>query len=306
LWIAAGLGDLDGVRRSLDARGRPRPAARRLRPHFDAVRPPGLGPQHPDPDDEEILMEAFVVAMLNGRTAVLEYMISRGFPVNSLIYSSPVISFAVGNAMVPVVECLVRCGADLDLRGWHPNMSAREIARGLIVDAPEVAERRRIVELCGMDPDAILAEHDARRGPPGVDPKLQDALELAGDDAVRLGQPDIRPENLLIGLLRVGDLPLIYFTKVSRMDLDRFRTDVQDRVRARADRVEHPRLPLHPDAEATIREATAIATERRRETVRGIHLLHALTKREDGPVAALLTRYGSSAAMLKAALEPAL
>src|SRR5688572_31507748 len=41
-------------------------------------------PAHPDADDEEILMEAFFVAMLNGRTAVLEHMVSRGFPVNSL------------------------------------------------------------------------------------------------------------------------------------------------------------------------------------------------------------------------------
>jgi hypothetical protein len=164
----------------------------------------------------------------------------------------------------------------------------------------------RIVELCGIDPDVLLAEHDARRGPPGVDPKLQDALELAGDDAVRLGQSDIGPENLLFGLLRVGELPLMYFTKVSRMDLDRFRADVQDRVRTPADRVERPRLRLHADAEAMVREATAIATERRRETVRGIHLLYALTKREDGPVAALLTRYASDAATLKAELERAL
>jgi hypothetical protein len=306
LWIAAGLGDVDGVRRSLDARGKPKPAAYRLRPDFDAVGPPRLGPQHPDPDDEEILMEAFVIAMHNGRRAVLEYMVSRGFPVNSLIYGLPVIFVAAGNTMVSAVDCLVRCGADLDLRGWHPNQSAREIARAMFVDAPQQAGRRRVVELCGMDPDAILAEHDARRAPPAVDPKLREALEVAADDAVRLGQSDIRPENLLFGLLAIGGLPLMFFTKVSRMDLDRFRADVQDRVRALEDRVERPRLPLHPDAEATIRAAIAIATERRRETVEGSHLLYALTKDEDGAVAELLARYGSSAELLNAALEGAL
>jgi hypothetical protein len=163
LWIAAGLGDLDGVRRSLDAHGKPTAAARRLRPDFDAVGPGGFMPQHPDPDDEEILMEAFVVGMLNGRTTVLEYMVSRGFPLDSLIYGSPVINVAVGNAMVPVVECLVRCGADLDLRGWHPTMSAREIARELFEEGPELDGRRRIVELCGMNPEVVLAERDARR-----------------------------------------------------------------------------------------------------------------------------------------------
>ena len=44
-------------------------------------------------------MEAFVVAMLNGRAAVLEYMVSRGFNVDSLVYGSPVINVAVGNGM---------------------------------------------------------------------------------------------------------------------------------------------------------------------------------------------------------------
>lgn len=163
LWIAAGLGDVQGVRRSLDTGGKPTRAARRLRPDFDAAGQFGMLSQHPDPDDEEILMEAFVVAMLNGRTAVLEYMASRGFPLNSLIYESPVINLAVGNEWVPVVECLVKCGADLDLKGRQPDMSAREIARELFEQSPEIPERRRIIELLGMDPDATLAERDARR-----------------------------------------------------------------------------------------------------------------------------------------------
>jgi hypothetical protein len=160
LWIAAGLGDVDGVRRFLDRDGRPTAEARRLRPPFDLVGPMMLS--HPDPDDEEILIEAFVVAMFNGRIAVLEYMASHGTPVNSLVYGSPVINFAVGNAWTPVVECLVRCGADLDLRGWQPEQSAREIARGFFEEMPEDADRRRTVELLGMDPVAILAERDAR------------------------------------------------------------------------------------------------------------------------------------------------
>ena len=178
LWIAAGLGDMDGVRRSLDTQGKPTPAARQLRPDFDAVGPT-IMPLHPDPDYEEILMEAFFVAMLNGRTAVLEYMVSRGFPVDSLVWGSPVINIAVGNAMTPVVECLVRCGANLDLRGWRPQQSAREIARDMFENVSQDTDRRRIVELCGMEPDAILTERDARPvNPPRVEPKLQEALEF--------------------------------------------------------------------------------------------------------------------------------
>jgi Clp amino terminal domain, pathogenicity island component len=306
LWISAGLGDVDGVRRSIDAHGRPRPAARRLRPDFDAVDFRAFA-RHPEPDDEEILMEAFLIAMLNGRTAVLEYMVSRGFPVDSLVYGSPAINFAVGNCMTAVVECLVRCGADLDLQGWHPQQSAREMARELFEFGPEQANRRHVVELCGMDPDAILAERDASPiEPPSVDPKLREALELAADDAFRLGQSDIQIENLLFGLLRSGGPPLMYFAKVSRMDLDSFREDVRDRVRSVEDRADHPPLPLHPDAQAAMRTALGIATERRRETVQGLHLLYALTSVRDGAAAELLARYGSSAAVLNARLEGSL
>ena len=106
-------------------------------------------------------MEAFFIAMINGRAAVLEYMVSRGFPVNSLVYDTPIINIAVGNGMTEMVECLVQCGADLNLRGWHPTQSAREIARSRFEDAPENLKWRRIVELCGMDPDGILAERNA-------------------------------------------------------------------------------------------------------------------------------------------------
>ena len=306
LWIAAGLGDVDGVRRSLDAQGKPTPAARPLRPDFDAVGP-AMNPSHPEPDDEEILMEAFVIAMLNGRMAVLEYMVSRGFPVDSLVWGSPVINFAVGNAMTPMVECLVRCGANLNLRGWRPQQSACELARDMFENVSQDADHRRIVELCGMDPDAILAERDARPvNPPVVEPKLREALELAADDAFRLEQSDIRPENLLFGLLRSGGLPLMFFTKVSRMDLDRFRADVRDRVRSIEDRVDRPRLPLHPDAQATIQAAIAIATERRRDAVQGLHLLYALTQTDHGAVADLLAHYGSSAVIVNAELKSAL
>jgi hypothetical protein len=308
LWIAAGLGDVDGVGRFLDRHGKPTIAARRLRPDFVAVGPLGI-PSHPDPDDEEILMEAFFVAMLNGRTAVLEYMVSRGFPVDSLVWDSPVMHMAVGNAVTPVVECLVRCGADLNLRASlsRPDTSARDIAREMFEMFPADADRRRVVELCGMDPDAILAERDARpMNPPVVEPKLEYALELAADDAFRLGQSEIRPENLLFGLLRSGGLPLLFFTKASRMDLDRFRADVRDRVRPSEDLVDRPRLPLDSDAQATIQTAIAIATERRRETVHGLHLLYALMHTDASAAADLLVRYGSSAAILNAELERAL
>jgi hypothetical protein len=309
LWIAAGLGDVGGVRRFLDAQGKPTPAARRLRPNFDAVGQEGMVPPHPDPTDEAILMEAFLVAVLNGRTAVLTYMVSRGFDVNTRVGDTPVINFAVVEAMLSggsftrVVESLLQCGASLDIKGWRPNESARELAREVFGQAPQDANRRRIAERCGLDPAAVLAERAARPvDPPRVGAKLREVLELAGDDALRLGQSDIGAENLVVGLMRSGH-PVFSFSKPSPADLERFRTDMRDRLRPAEDRAERAELPLHPDAEAAMQEATALAMERRSDFVHGFHLLFALTRASEGSVADLLARYGSSAATVNAELE---
>jgi hypothetical protein len=261
-------------------------------------------PSHPEPEDEELLMEAFFIALLNGRTRMLEYMVSRGFNVDTLVWGSPIIGMAIGNAMTPVVECLVRCGANLDIRGWRPENTARETAREMLEMFPADPDRRRIVELCGMDPDAILAARAAQPvEPPGVAPELQKALELAGDDAFRMGQSEIREENLLFGLLRGGGLPTMYFTKVSHLDLDRFREDVKDRIGPGDERVERPKLFLAPESQVVIQTAIAAATERRRTTMHGLHVLYALTRSGNGPAVEWLERYGGSAASLTTQLE---
>jgi hypothetical protein len=303
LWIAAGLGDVDGVSRWLDSAGRPTSAARRLRPDFVAIGPHAM-PSHPDPDDEELLLEAFWTAMINGRVEVMEYLAARGFNVNTLIWGNPLIFVAAGNGMTKAVESLLRCGADLDLHGSQE--SGREIARYMLEHSPQDAGRRRIAELCGLDPDVILAERAARAKPPVIESKLEEALALASDDALRQGRSEVRPENLLFGLLRGARLPFIYFTNVSRIDLDRFRSELKGRVRATDDRIEHTPLPLHADAQAALQAAVAAAAERQRESVTGLHLLYALVQADDGTAADLLARFGSSAEMLRSALERSL
>lgn len=307
LWISAGLGDVDGVSRFLDRRGRPTAAARRNRPAFDVLMPTSI-PSLPDADDEEILIEAVLVAMLNGRTEVTEYMLSRGTPVNSLIFGTPLVNLAVGNAWPDVVESFIRCGADLDLRGWMPNQSAREMAREMFEEDAENEVRRRIVEICGMDPEAILAERGARSAQPTTTrDDLYEALALADDDAARLAQDEVSCENLLFGLLRAGGPPLFFVTEASRLEVRRFYHDSSSRLQPAEGRVEgHARrepLPMDADAQAALEHARSIARERRREVVQGHHLLFALTSPAEGEVAAILRRYGANLAALNDALE---
>jgi hypothetical protein len=306
LWIAAGLGDVDSVRRCLDGHGRPTPAARRLRPDFDAVGPSPAS-AHPDPEDEEILMEAFLVALLNGRLNVLEYMATHGTPVNNTFWEMPALHMAVGNAMVPIVECLLRCGADPNLRGRHPAQTAREIARWRFEQDPANVACRRVVELLGMDPDAVLAERDAQPAPsPNIHPKFHEVLELAGDDAFRRQQDQIGPENLLFGLLRSGGLPASFFKESSGRDLERFNAEAKDRLLPIDDRLERPKLALDPGAVEIVEGAVLTARQRRRDLLLAAHLLYAMLKAEPSPAVQLLTRYGASASALIEELERAI
>jgi hypothetical protein len=209
--------------------------------------------------------------------------------------------------MTAVVECLVRCGADLDLRGESATPSPRQLARLLFEQHPDSAEYRRIVEICGMDPDAVLAEREARPAPaPGVHPTLRQAMDFAAEDAVYLGQRDLRSENLLIGLLRAGGPPRHYLKEVGRMDVERLRAELADRVAPRENAASHAELPYHAGARAAVEAVLALAAERRLDEVDGLHLLHALTRGEDSPVGRLLARYGVSAAAVHAALEKGL
>jgi hypothetical protein len=88
-------------------------------------------------DDEETLLEALFVAMLNGRIAVLDYMIAQSTPVNSLLHESPVIDFAIANRMTSVVECLMRGGADRGIKPSRPHTSPRELAHERFEGAPD-------------------------------------------------------------------------------------------------------------------------------------------------------------------------
>ena len=303
LWVAAGLGDVSGVRKFIDRNGKPTAAARLHRPPLDAMGTFSI-PVLPDPSDEEILYEAFWVAALNGRTAVMEYLLAQGLDVNCRAFGTPLVNIAVGNGWTSVVECLVRAGADLDIHEGNSNGTARDMARRLWLNGSHGPGYRRIVELCGLDADAIRGERDATSPPaPTIAAKLQEALESAADDAFANGAMEVLPEHLLFGLFRAGGLPVLYFTASKGLDRERFHASLEGRVRSGPDRQSSTSLPVHPDSQALIDAAVELATERRRSEVTGLHLLYALANMTGGTAGLLLGQFGSSAESLLAELD---
>lgn len=126
MWVKAGVGDVAGTLAFLDPDGRPLARVREDRPPFDLFGPGPL-PALPEPSDDELLFEVFVVAMINHRLAVMEALCARGFNVNLMITEQPLVSVAAMNGWNEIVALLVRAGADLDLRGYRPAKTAREI-----------------------------------------------------------------------------------------------------------------------------------------------------------------------------------
>src|SRR5262249_22280039 len=136
LWIAAGLGDVAGVRRFFNRDGHLNAAAYENRPPFDLLGRGAL-PAIPDPDERELLGEAMLVAALNGRTNVIEVGIGLGFPIDYDGWGgTSLLRFAIGQKNVEMVATLVRLGADLDKKGEWPHASAREFARMIARNEP--------------------------------------------------------------------------------------------------------------------------------------------------------------------------
>jgi hypothetical protein len=297
LWIAAGLGDIDGMRPFFDRHGKPNAAAYRDRPPFGLVGSSNI-PMLPEPDDGEVLSEVSWVALLNNRVEAIGFLLDHGLPIDHVGWGTPLLNFAVMTQRVALVEYLVKRGANLDLKGWQPYMTARELARDGFLSNPDRPGTRRIFELCcGGDPDAVLAEADARRPEPQPMKGFLEALELAGDDAARREQSEIHVDNVFVGLLRQSELPLAFIAG-SGADLVGLRAEVGDRLLPAADRLMRAKLPLDAAARVAIKRAFALAQERRHDYVATTHLLQALVEDASGPIATLVVSIGANHAEL--------
>jgi hypothetical protein len=198
----------------------------------------------------------------------------------------------------------VRRGANLDIRGRHPDMSGREMARERFEGMPNDPTARRILELCGGDPEQVIAEMEARPAPePQITQLLHEALALAGDDAARQGRADIGQENLLIGTLRVSPGGSMELIRAAGADADLLRAEIGARVLAADRRVERGKLPLNGAAQDVMRAAIAIVRQRKQDAVFIRHVLRALADAGDTFLRDLLARSGSSIAKLEARLS---
>jgi hypothetical protein len=295
LWISAGLGDVDAVRRYFDREGKLVPAAYENRPPFHVMGEHPV-PSLPDPDQQELLAEVAMIAAMNGRAAVVELLIDRGFPIDYIGWGgTSMLSVAIAQKDVAMVEMLVRRGADLDKKGEMPHASPREFARMVVPRfSPDDPDLLRILKLCdaGTVEEALAEAERDRQSPPTFMPRVLEVFELAGDDAYRLGQAEIREENILIGLLRNSGIASML--GAWGIDLRRLRETIADRLAPASDRLQRPKLPLDVRAKAVAERSVAIGEAKRYESITVYLVLAALVEHDDSFTTELLRAHGGN------------
>jgi hypothetical protein len=302
-WIATGIGDVAAVNRYVDERGVPTESARRVRPDFNAIGYLPM-PTNPGPDDDQILWEAFLVAAFNQRFGVMDVLLGRCFPIDYMAWGQPVLHLAVGNSWLPMVEYVVRRGANVDLKGWRPHVSARELAEQMFMTHRPGPNAQRILELCGgRDPDVLRKEHSAQRAR-RVMPTAQSvetAFEHAKLDAREQGLTSVTTANMFHGLLREARLSAAAFARAG-VDLQQLRSNVRYGVDSVL--VDAPaEMTSNPELSAILLDAKEIAEKKDHDVLNSMHVMYALIQRAPASVLKIIEAAGGSRDKVLASIE---
>ena len=302
-WIAAGLGDVEAVKRYVDEYGVPTDDARRVRPDFNAIGYMPM-PNNPAPNDQEIVWEAFLVAAFNQRFEVMDVLLDRGFPIDYMAWGQTVLHLAVGNGWLEMVDYLVERGADVNLKGWRPHMSARELAEERFLNQRGAPDSERILELCGgRDPDILRQEQNERRAK-RVMPTAQSvetAFEHAKLDAREHGLNAVSAENMFNGLLREAKLSVAVLAHAG-LDLERLRAQV--RYGPDSILVDAPtEMTANPELAAILLDAKEFAERKGHQVLNSAHVMHALIRRAPASVVRIIESAGGTKEKVLASIE---
>jgi hypothetical protein len=308
LWIAAGLGDVSGVRSFIAGKQKLTREGRLNRPDLMAMGSVRWFPPNHEADDLEIMYEAFQIAGWNERWATMDALLDAGLPVDHTPIGWPLVLDAVGNLIVPLAEYLISRGSDLD-REWPGHGSARSVIRSIVANLhdPQTEKVCRMLEICNAGTvEEILATVDAKRqSPPPPEERTLRAMQLAADDAARQGQSVVTTENMLVGLLRVNNGVFAEFFHGTGTDVAKLRARIGARLLPDSDPLTGQELPADALAAAALQVAAAEADSRRRSRVGPIHLMAGIVSQETGPAVQVLREAGMTVAQMSGRLKSA-
>jgi ankyrin repeat protein len=150
LRVAAGLGDLDLIRRLAGTRAA---AAHRnfYRPHS------GFPVWEPSDDPQEVLDEALVWAAKSGRVEAIRLLAELGARLDADPYRGTPLAWAAANGRVEAVRVLVELGADPDQRGTFGGPSHGQGVTAIHL-AAQAGRRDAVIALLDLGADPLILD----------------------------------------------------------------------------------------------------------------------------------------------------
>jgi ATP-dependent Clp protease ATP-binding subunit ClpC len=135
-------------------------------------------------------------------------------------------------------------------------------------------------------------------------PRVRDVISYSREEAIRLGHDYIGTEHLLLGLIREGDGKALKTLKALDIDPLRLKKTIEDNIRGSAtNNTNFVNIPLTKQAEKVLKITYLEAKIFKTDIIGTEHLLLSILRDEDNLASQILSQYGITYDIFKAAIE---
>ncbi|MBD3166238.1 AAA domain-containing protein, partial [bacterium] len=133
--------------------------------------------------------------------------------------------------------------------------------------------------------------------------RVQQAIQYAREEALRLGHDSIGTEHLLLGLIHLGEGTAVQVLQSLGVDLDEVRETIEEAIESPATTMKMGNIPFTKRAEKVLKVSYIEGKNFSAENIGTEHLLLALVKDEEGLAAQVLASYNVTYDSVKAELD---
>lgn len=133
--------------------------------------------------------------------------------------------------------------------------------------------------------------------------RVQQAIQYAREEALRLGHDSIHTEHLLLGLIHLGDGTAVRILQNLGVELDAVRETIEEAIDSPTQTMKLGNIPFTKRAEKVLKVSYLEGKNYSAENIGTEHLLLALVKDEEGLAAQVLAGYNVNHEAVKAELE---
>ncbi|MBU1706286.1 ATP-dependent Clp protease ATP-binding subunit, partial [bacterium] len=133
--------------------------------------------------------------------------------------------------------------------------------------------------------------------------RVQQVLQFAREEALRLGHDYIGTEHLLLGIIRLGDGLAVQILQNQGCDLDEVREAIEEMVDASKGTMKFGAIPFTKRAEKVLKASYIEGKSYSSDIIGTEHLLLALLKEEDSMAANVLQSFNVTYDVVKTELD---